>query len=590
MPSDVHCFAAFELNPSRRALYLQGREVPLQPRVFDLLRYLVEHRDRVVSKEELLDALWPGMVVTESSLQRAVSLARSALQQGGLEDAIRNYSRRGYRFQVEEPGVNGAAATGGSGDSARDEAERSYADARWHDAMNAFARADGLRPLDADALERWSIAAQCAGNLAAAAGPLERAALVYSSRGEREAAARVLIGLARIQIESLELAVAQGCLRRAERLLSGLPKGEQHGNLAWMTARYHLNKGEFSKAIELAQEARDIGHALSNADIESMGIMIHGVGLQASGDTEAGLALQDEAAAAVVSGNVSPLVGGIVYCGMISSCCNVGDWQRAGQWTDRFTRWCERSNIDTFAGACLVHQAEIYAMSGKLDHARDTIRRADPLVRLGAPWALGDAYRLTGDLHLALGEMDEAERCFQHAYQHGWDPYPGYAELLHLRGRGEEAIRGLERAATMSTWVAGERKARYLAHAAQIAAVLGQREKARALLHDLDTESRVPESGVTAAQVLHARAELAWLDGETAEAQRRMHAAREVLQQQGAVIEAARIRVRLAELLARQGDLGAAHMELSAAESVFQSAGARGYLDRCLALRETLGP
>src|SRR5690606_38111543 len=121
----------------------------------------------------------------------------------------------------------------------------------------------GLRPLDADALERWSIAAQCAGDLAAAVGPLERAALVYSSRGEREAAARVLIGLARIQIESLELAVAQGCLRRAERLLSGLPKGEQHGNLAWMTARYHLNKGEFSKAIELAQEARDIGHALS---------------------------------------------------------------------------------------------------------------------------------------------------------------------------------------------------------------------------------------------------------------------------------------------------------------------------------------
>jgi hypothetical protein len=114
---------------------------------------------------------------------------------------------------------------------------RAYADARWHDAMNGFARADALRPLDADALERWSTAAQCAGDLASAAGPLERAALVHSSRGEREAAARVLIGLARIQIESLELAVAQGCLRRAERLLGGLPKGEQHGNLAWMTAR-----------------------------------------------------------------------------------------------------------------------------------------------------------------------------------------------------------------------------------------------------------------------------------------------------------------------------------------------------------------
>ena len=68
-----------------------------------------------------------------------------------------------------------------------------------------------------------------------------------------------------------------------------------------------------------------------------------------------------------------------------------------------------------------------------------------------------------------------------------------------------------------------------------------------------------------------------------------MHAAQEVLQQQGAVIEAARIRLRLAELLAQQGDHGAARMELGAAGNVFQAAGARGYLDRCLAVRDGLG-
>ena len=97
MTSCIYCFAAFELDLSRRALRLEGREVPLQPRVFDLLCYLVEHSDRVVSKEELLDTLWPGVVVTESSLQRAVSLACAALQQGGLEGAIRN---RGYAGSV----------------------------------------------------------------------------------------------------------------------------------------------------------------------------------------------------------------------------------------------------------------------------------------------------------------------------------------------------------------------------------------------------------------------------------------------------------------------------------------------------------
>lgn len=225
-------------------------------------------------------------------------------------------------------------------------------------------------------------------------------------------------------------------------------------------------------------------------------------------------------------------------------------------------------------------------MSGRYQHARDTISRADPLVRLGAPWALGDAYRLTGEVHLALGEFDDAERCFKHAYQHGWDPYPGYANLLHLRGHGEEAIRGLERAATKTNWVAGERKARYLAHAAQIAATLGQAVKARQLLHNLDIDSEFMESSAVAGLVLQAHAELAWLEGKSEEAQRLMYSACEIIHKQGAKIDAARIKLRLAELLFQQGDHSVAQMELSAAESAFQDSGAKGYLNRCSDLRD----
>ena len=55
-------FGPCVLDEARRSLTAHGREVRLQPRVFDLLCYLVRHRDRVVSKEELLDALWPGIV------------------------------------------------------------------------------------------------------------------------------------------------------------------------------------------------------------------------------------------------------------------------------------------------------------------------------------------------------------------------------------------------------------------------------------------------------------------------------------------------------------------------------------------------
>jgi pimeloyl-ACP methyl ester carboxylesterase len=86
-----------ELDPARRELRVEGAQRPLQPQVFDLLLYLVQNRERVVSKTELLEELWPDTIVTESSLQRAVSLARSALGPRGAA-LIQTYPRQGYRF------------------------------------------------------------------------------------------------------------------------------------------------------------------------------------------------------------------------------------------------------------------------------------------------------------------------------------------------------------------------------------------------------------------------------------------------------------------------------------------------------------
>ena len=90
-------FDEFELDPARRELRVDGDPQTLQPQVFDLLVYLVQNHERVVSKRELLDSLWPDAAVTESSIQRAVSLARSALGQRGA-GLIQTFPRQGYRF------------------------------------------------------------------------------------------------------------------------------------------------------------------------------------------------------------------------------------------------------------------------------------------------------------------------------------------------------------------------------------------------------------------------------------------------------------------------------------------------------------
>ena len=102
-------FGRYQLDVASRDLSVDGVRVALQPQPFDVLAYLVAHRDRVVPKEELLRALWPDAAVTDASLQRAVSLARGALRR---EDRglVRTHARRGYRFvgavEDAEPGAD----------------------------------------------------------------------------------------------------------------------------------------------------------------------------------------------------------------------------------------------------------------------------------------------------------------------------------------------------------------------------------------------------------------------------------------------------------------------------------------------------
>lgn len=110
-------FGNFSLDPDRRELRSGGKLVNLQPLVFDLILYLVHHRDRVVGKDELFDRLWPGVVVVEGALQRAVSIARSRLRAGGSENCIKTHARKGYRFvaPVSEETVSARAAPGGAG-------------------------------------------------------------------------------------------------------------------------------------------------------------------------------------------------------------------------------------------------------------------------------------------------------------------------------------------------------------------------------------------------------------------------------------------------------------------------------------------
>jgi DNA-binding winged helix-turn-helix (wHTH) protein/predicted ATPase len=97
----MYAFGEFVLDPQLYQLRRADQVVPLEPKVFDVLRYLVEHSERVATKRELLDSLWPHEVVTEAVLPTNINTLRRALgQKRGEKWPIETVHGRGYRFSM----------------------------------------------------------------------------------------------------------------------------------------------------------------------------------------------------------------------------------------------------------------------------------------------------------------------------------------------------------------------------------------------------------------------------------------------------------------------------------------------------------
>lgn len=103
-------FRGYELDTKLFALRCEGQPCQIEPQVFNLLLYLVQHRDRIVTHHELLEALWAGKVVSDSALSSCIKAARHAVgDTGEAQSCIATIHRRGYRFvaavEEQEPPV-----------------------------------------------------------------------------------------------------------------------------------------------------------------------------------------------------------------------------------------------------------------------------------------------------------------------------------------------------------------------------------------------------------------------------------------------------------------------------------------------------
>ena len=113
----LFCFEDYVLDTDRRELRRGKAVIAIQPQVFDLLEYLISHRERVVTKDDILDAIWGGRIVSDSALTTRLNAVRAALSDNGEEQRlIRTFPRKGVRFvgavrEARESAENVAAVT-----------------------------------------------------------------------------------------------------------------------------------------------------------------------------------------------------------------------------------------------------------------------------------------------------------------------------------------------------------------------------------------------------------------------------------------------------------------------------------------------
>src|SRR5205823_9628780 len=209
-------------------------------------------------------------------------------------------------------------------------------------------------------------------------------------------------------------------------------------------------------------------------------LAVHGQGhmLIRAGQVNEGLGLLDEGMVAITTEDVSPIVAGIVYCGVILACQEVYEVRRAREWTRALSEWWAlQPDMVAFTGRCLVHRAEVMQLDGAWRDALDEARRAgERFVETNNPAAGLACYR-EGELLRLQGEFAAAEQAYREASAFGWEPQPGLAQLRLAQGRVDAAAAAIRRAEAATT-LALER-ARLLPAFVEIMVAVGEVESAR---------------------------------------------------------------------------------------------------------------
>jgi ATP/maltotriose-dependent transcriptional regulator MalT len=414
---------------------------------------------------------------------------------------------------------------------------------------------------------------------------LERAHLAHIERGENLAAARSAGWLGMTLAIRGELGPASGWFGRAQRLVER--EGRECAEQGWLLVQVVFQReaaGDYDGADKAAAEAVEIAEHFGDSDLAAIALHAQGVARIKQGSIDEGLRLLDEAMVGVTAESVSPIVAGVVYCGVIAGCEEAFDLRRAQEWTNALTRWCEgQPQLVSFTGRCLAHRAGLMQLHGEWQDAlaeaqlaRERCEQAMNLV------ATGQALYQQGELHRLQGDHDSAEAAYKEASRYGREPQPGLALLRLAQGDLDAAKATIRRVVGETTEPL--QRAVLLPASAEIMLAADEPDEARSASRELDgiaADSGRPMLEAIAARVRGA-VELGCGDAQAAlEPLRR---ACQLWQELDAPYEVARVRMLVGLACRELGDNDSAALELESARGTFEELGAAPDLGRLASL------
>jgi DNA-binding CsgD family transcriptional regulator len=446
-------------------------------------------------------------------------------------------------------------------------ARKSFDRRAWAESCRLFEAADREASLEPDDLERLATAAYLMGRDAESEAIRARAHQAFLDRGDREGAARSASWLGFGLLHRGALAPASGWFARAERILDeGRIDCVVRGYLLIPSAIQRIVQGDPAAGHAVFMQAAEIARRFGDRDLASIACHGRGRALIRLGRIAEGVALLDEAMAAVIAGDVTPVLAGDVYCSVLEGCQETLDLRRAYEWTASLAAWCAaQPDLVRYRGECLLYRAEVMQLRGRWDEAAQDARGACEL--LASRPAAGAAFYRLGEIHRLRGEFAKAEAEYARANERGRKPQPGLSLLRLAQGRIEAAATTI-RSVLLDTRVRATR-ARILAAAVEILLAAGDLEDARAAATELAEIAGTVGTPLLRAASAHASGAVRLAEGEIAAASTALREAWETWRDLEMPYEEAETCVLMAAVYERRGDQDGRRLELDAARTLF---------------------